>query len=43
MQTTFLIFISISQNRLHFTERVYILPTGAGGDGDEHMVELHQV
>lgn len=39
----FLIFISISQNRLHFTERVYILPTGAGGDGDEHMVELHQV
>lgn len=31
------------QIRIRYTERVYILPIGGGGDGDEHLMEFHQV
>ena len=39
----FLVIMFNMQIRIRFTERVYILPIGGGGDGDEHLVELHQV
>ena len=31
------------QIRIRYTERVYILPIGGGGDGDEHLMEFNQV